>query len=228
MGRGRRDWAKNGTLENANRGQNSVKRSRWWQGPRRSLMCYILMRTVPWRGGLVCGRWKTKKVVRKTTFTFSASSLPSGNTVLIFLWDHSSPSVIGWVELVPPPGPESSQSYHTIRCHGDLLRGVLQIKFEPREISWWVLGKNSPTPAGSLGSYRFRVGLLHQSFHWSPWLLILYTNQSFHTVFLSSAFTLFKNSWAATIKFIAPDASYSYSTACIQFTFPCTFLSSRL
>ena len=87
--------------------------------------------------GLVCGRWKNKKVVRKTTFTFSASSLPSGNKVLIFLWDHSSPSVIGWVELVPPSGPESSQSEHTIRCHGDLLRGVLLIKLEPREISWW-------------------------------------------------------------------------------------------
>lgn len=74
--------------------------------------------------------------MRKTTFTFSASSLPSGNKVLIFLWDHSSPSVIGWVELVPPPGPESSQSDHTIRCHGDVLRGVLPIKLEPREISW--------------------------------------------------------------------------------------------
>ena len=83
-------------------------------------------------------------MARNTTATFSASSLPSGNKVLIFLWDHSSPSVSGWVELVPPPGPEFSQSDHTIRCHGALLRDVLMIQPEPREIAGESLRKKLP------------------------------------------------------------------------------------
>lgn len=157
------------------------------------------------------------------------ASLPI--TVLISLWDHPSPSVSGWVELAPPPGPEPSQSDHHISIAMEICSGMGSwLNLDQEKSAGESLRKEvlCPTPVGSPGSYPVRAGLLHQSFHWSPWLLILHTDQSFQAVLFSIAFTLFKNSWAPTIKFLASNASYSYSTTCIKFTFPCTFLSSRL